>query len=79
MRLTETARIAQSRALELPAAMLLTCSGAQAADEPLVLARDGFMYIGGKTMQSEGREHVDASVHAGDHGEPSARGRKGRR
>src|SRR6187397_2316966 len=40
------------------ALMLLTGTGAQAADEPLVLARDGFMYVGGKTMQVDGREYV---------------------
>jgi len=38
------------------ALMLLTC-GALAADEPLILARDGFMYVGGKTMQVDGREY----------------------
>jgi pimeloyl-ACP methyl ester carboxylesterase len=37
--------------------MLLTCGGVQAADEPLVLARDGFMYVGGKTMPVDGREY----------------------
>ena len=46
-------RIAATAALALFAS-----SGVQAADEPLVLARDGFMYIGGKTMQSEGREYI---------------------
>jgi pimeloyl-ACP methyl ester carboxylesterase len=40
------------------ALMLLTGAGAQAADEPLVLARDGFMYVGGKTMQVDGREYL---------------------
>ena len=35
----------------------LACGGAKAADEPLVLARDGFMYVGGKTMQVDGREY----------------------
>ena len=42
----------------LAATFVFTCGGAQAADEPLVLARDGFMYVGGKTMQSEGREYL---------------------
>src|SRR5947208_17004586 len=41
---------------------LLACGGASdrllAADEPLVLARDGFMYVGGKTMQAEGGEYI---------------------
>jgi pimeloyl-ACP methyl ester carboxylesterase len=37
---------------------LLACGGAKAADEPLVLARDGFMYVGGKTMQADGGEYV---------------------
>src|ERR1700709_2661002 len=40
------------------ALMLLTSTGAQAADEALVLARDGFMYVGGKTMQVDGREYL---------------------
>ena len=44
--------------LSLAAAMLLACGGAQAADEPLVLARDGFMYIGGKTTQADGHEYL---------------------
>jgi pimeloyl-ACP methyl ester carboxylesterase len=35
---------------------LLACNGAK-ADEPLVLARDGFMYVGGKRMHVEGREY----------------------
>jgi hypothetical protein len=39
------------------ALMLIASSGAQAADEPLILARDGFMYVGGKTMQVDGREY----------------------
>ena len=30
---------------------------ARAADPPLELARDGFMYVGGKTMQVDGREY----------------------
>src|ERR1041384_1968329 len=38
------------------AALMLLTGGAQAADEPLTLARDGFMYVGGKTMQVDGRE-----------------------
>src|SRR5690349_381645 len=39
------------------AALMLLTGGAQAADEPLVLARDGFMYVGGKTMEVNGREY----------------------
>ena len=39
------------------ALMLLTGASAQAADEPLVLARDGFMYVGGNVMTVEGREY----------------------
>ena len=39
------------------ALMLLACGGVQAADEPLILARDGFMYVGGKTMPVDGREY----------------------
>src|ERR1044072_3646777 len=42
------------------AVALLACSGARppAAAEPLGVRRDGFMYVGGKTMQSEGREYI---------------------
>src|SRR6185369_12169535 len=40
------------------AVMLLACGNVQAADEPLVLARDGFMYVGGKIMPVDGREYV---------------------
>ena len=36
---------------------LLACGSAQAADVPLVLARDGFMYVGGKTMPVDGRDY----------------------
>lgn len=39
------------------AAMLLACGTVQ-ADEPLVLARDGFMYVGGKTMPVDGKDYV---------------------
>ena len=39
------------------ALMLIACSNVQAADEPLTLARDGFMYVGGKTMPVDGREY----------------------
>ena len=33
-------------------------AGTAVADEPLVLARDGFFYVGGKTMTVQGREFV---------------------
>src|SRR5437667_1579292 len=36
---------------------LLASASARAADEPLTLARDGFMYVGGKTMTVDGREY----------------------
>jgi pimeloyl-ACP methyl ester carboxylesterase len=39
----------------LSALALLTCSAQ--ADEPLVLARDGFMYVGGNTMPVDGRDY----------------------
>jgi pimeloyl-ACP methyl ester carboxylesterase len=39
------------------AATLLAVGAAQAADEPLTLARDGFMYVGGKTMQVNGHDY----------------------
>src|ERR1700760_957841 len=39
------------------ALMWLAGASAQAADEPLALARDGFMYVGGKTMQADGGEY----------------------
>jgi pimeloyl-ACP methyl ester carboxylesterase len=37
--------------------MLLASGIAASADEPLVLARDGFMYVGGKTMAVDGRDY----------------------
>jgi pimeloyl-ACP methyl ester carboxylesterase len=40
------------------AVLLLATGGAIAADEPLTLARDGFMYVGGKTMPVEGRDYL---------------------
>jgi pimeloyl-ACP methyl ester carboxylesterase len=36
---------------------MLAIGAARAADEPLVLARDGFFYIGGKTMKVDGKEY----------------------
>jgi hypothetical protein len=41
----------------VPAALALGLTTAQAADPPLELARDGFMYVGGNTMQVDGREY----------------------
>jgi pimeloyl-ACP methyl ester carboxylesterase len=43
--------------LAMTAAALLMLAGGAQADEPLVLARDGFMYIGGKTMPVDGRDY----------------------
>ena len=40
----------------LSALALLTCSAQ--ADEPLVLARDGFMYVGGNTMAVDGHDYL---------------------
>jgi pimeloyl-ACP methyl ester carboxylesterase len=36
---------------------VLATAAAQAADEPLQLARDGFFYVGGKTMQVNGGDY----------------------
>ena len=36
---------------------VLATGAAQAADEPLQLARDGFFYVGGKTTNVEGKEY----------------------
>ena len=44
-------------AAALAAAMLLASGVAAFADEPLVLARDGFMYVGGKTMPVDGHDY----------------------
>ena len=41
------------------AALGLAAAGtARAADEPLMLARDGYFYVGGKTMNVDGKEFV---------------------
>src|SRR5580765_7918365 len=48
-------------AAALVAGAILTFVSARpafAADEPLTLARDGFMYVGGKTMAVQGRDFV---------------------
>jgi hypothetical protein len=45
------------RALGIAAALGLGLTSAHAAEPPLELARDGFMYVGGKTMQVDGREY----------------------
>jgi pimeloyl-ACP methyl ester carboxylesterase len=39
------------------AVALLMAGAAGAADEPLTLARDGFFYVGGKTMTVNGKEY----------------------
>jgi hypothetical protein len=39
------------------AALVFCLTTAHAAEPPLELARDGFMYVGGKTMQVDGREY----------------------
>jgi hypothetical protein len=41
----------------------MTPGAAQAADEPLMLARDGFFYVGGKTMTVDGKEFVYGQIH----------------
>jgi pimeloyl-ACP methyl ester carboxylesterase len=43
--------------LGIAATLALCLTTAQAADPPLELARDGFMYVAGKTMQVDGREY----------------------
>ena len=43
--------------LGIAAALALGLATARAAEPPLELARDGFMYVGGKTMQVDGREY----------------------
>ena len=42
----------------LAIAIAAMAAGTAVADEPLVLARDGFFYVGGKTMTVQGREFV---------------------
>jgi pimeloyl-ACP methyl ester carboxylesterase len=43
--------------LGIGAALALGLTSAHTAEPPLELARDGFMYVGGKTMQVDGREY----------------------
>src|SRR6185312_1296787 len=44
--------------ISIAAAMLVAVAcGVAQADEPLVLARDGFMYVGGKSMRVEGHDY----------------------
>ncbi|MBV8744651.1 MAG: alpha/beta fold hydrolase [Xanthobacteraceae bacterium] len=43
--------------LGIAAASALCLTTLHAAEPPLELARDGFMYVGGKTMQIDGREY----------------------
>src|SRR5207244_3621734 len=53
-------RLSTSAALACSAAAVLAMLAgepARAADEPLTLARDGFFYVGGKTMTVEGKEY----------------------
>ena len=45
------------RSATLAALVLLACGACSAADEPLVLARDGFFYVGGKTMPVDGHDY----------------------
>src|SRR5207302_11155191 len=45
-------------ALVSGALSVVPSSSTQAADEPLALARDGFMYVGGRTMKVDGRDYV---------------------
>jgi pimeloyl-ACP methyl ester carboxylesterase len=47
----------RARALGIAAALGLGLTSAHAAEPPLELARDGFMYVGAKTMQVDGREY----------------------
>src|SRR5690242_8768642 len=52
------ARRLRRAALASGAVIALVCAGAARADDgPLTLARDGFMYVGGKTMQVNGHEY----------------------
>ena len=41
----------------MPPLVAFCLTTARAAEPPLELARDGFMYVGGKTMQVDGREY----------------------
>jgi pimeloyl-ACP methyl ester carboxylesterase len=45
------------------AAALLTASVARAADEPLVLARDGYFYVGGRATTVDGRSYVSHQMY----------------
>jgi pimeloyl-ACP methyl ester carboxylesterase len=45
------------RLFGIVAGLAVSLAAADAADPPLELARDGFMYVGGKTMQVDGREY----------------------
>src|SRR5215475_501779 len=44
--------------LGIAAALALCLTSARAVEPPLELARDGFMYVGGKTMQVDGGEYL---------------------
>ena len=45
------------RLFGIVAGLVFGIAAAPAADPPLELARDGFIYVGGKTMQVNGREY----------------------
>jgi pimeloyl-ACP methyl ester carboxylesterase len=44
-------------------AALATAGAARAADEPLVLARDGYFYVGGRTTTVDGRSYVSHQMY----------------
>ncbi len=44
-------------------AALLMAGAAQAADEPLVLARDGYFYVGGRTTTVDGRSYASHQMY----------------
>jgi len=48
----------RSGLLGIATVLALCLTTAHAAEPPLELARDGFMYVGGKTMQVDGREFL---------------------
>jgi pimeloyl-ACP methyl ester carboxylesterase len=51
-------------ALIAAAALAFVSARPAHAEEPLALARDGFMYVGGKTMTVQGREFVYGQMYA---------------
>jgi pimeloyl-ACP methyl ester carboxylesterase len=58
------ARLRMSAAVLATALLTLTAGAVQSAEEPLTLARDGFMYVGGKTMTVNGREFIYGQMYA---------------